>query len=147
MTSTDIIEQRVFLAAPPERVWRALTDAKEFGTWFASELDAPFAEGRTVSMVCLGERFAIDIVEMTPPSRLVWRWHPGWVDHSLDYTKEPKTTTVFDVAPHAGGTMLTVTESGFDAINAARRSSVFRDNVNGWLEQAASLKTYLASAA
>lgn len=145
MTDTDRIEQRVYLAATPERVWRALTDATEFGAWFASELDAPFAEGRTVSMTCLGERFAIDIVEMTPPRRLVWRWHPGWVDHSLDYTKEPKTTTAFDLAPHADGTMLTVTETGFDAINAARRPSVFRDNVNGWLEQAASLRKYLES--
>lgn len=90
MSDTDRIEQRVYLAATPERVWRALTDAAEFGAWFASELDQPFAEGRTVSMTCLGERFALDIVEMTPPCRLVWRWHPGWVDHSLDYTKEPK---------------------------------------------------------
>jgi len=147
MTSSDRIEQRIYLKASPERVWRALTNEAEFSSWFGSDLDDRIAEGVQLNMTCQGERFAVDIVELTPPSRLVWRWHPGWVDPAVDYSKEPRTTTVFDVAAHGDGTMLTVTESGFDAINAARRASVFSDNVNGWLEQVLSLQKHLENAA
>ena len=43
---SDIIEKRIELKAPVSRVWRALTDHREFGEWFRVGLDGPFSEGR-----------------------------------------------------------------------------------------------------
>lgn len=142
-SSTDRIEQKVYLAAAPERVWRALSEANEFMQWFGVALDGGFAERETVHMVWKDQRYPIEIVEMTAPQRLVWKWHPGAHDNAVDYAQEPMTTTVFDLEAHGEGTMLTVVESGFDAIGASRRASVLKDNVNGWLAQAKSLKEYL----
>ena len=48
-TTTDRIEKKFIVNAPRSRVWRALTDAKEFGTWFRMKFDRPFAEGGTVT--------------------------------------------------------------------------------------------------
>ncbi len=145
--NSDRIEQRVYLEARPERVWRALTDETEFASWFGVGLDGRIAAGTRLHMTWEGQRFAVDIIELVPPSRLVWRWHPGMFDAAVDYSKEPQTTTVFSLVPHGSGTMLTVVESGFDAIAAARRPSVLKDNVNGWLEQAVALRNHLKHAA
>jgi uncharacterized protein YndB with AHSA1/START domain len=48
MASTDRIEKTILLRAPRARVWRALTDADEFGTWFRVRLEDPFRAGATV---------------------------------------------------------------------------------------------------
>lgn len=145
--NTDRIEQKVYLAAPPERVWQALSQADEFAQWFGVALDGSFAEGETVHMVWKDQRYPILIVEMTAAKRLVWKWHPGAHDDAVDYVNEPMTTTVFDVEAHGEGTMLAVVETGFDAIAKSRRASVLSDNVNGWLDQAKSLRDYLKNAA
>lgn len=137
------IEQRIFLKAAPERVWRAISTRAEFEAWFETRLDADFTAGATIHMVWEDQRFPVEVVAVEPPTRLVWRWHPGMPDPAVDYAREPMTTVTFDVAPHLDGTMLTVTEAGFDAIAISRRPSVFRDNVNGWLGQANSLEKYL----
>jgi uncharacterized protein YndB with AHSA1/START domain len=46
--SSDRIEKRVSLKAPRERVWRAITDSKEFGTWFRCALEGPFEVGKRI---------------------------------------------------------------------------------------------------
>ena len=40
------IEKRIALKAPISRVWRALTDYREFGEWFRVKLDGPFVPGQ-----------------------------------------------------------------------------------------------------
>ncbi len=40
------IEKRIELKAPLSRVWRALTDHREFGEWFRGKLDGPFVPGQ-----------------------------------------------------------------------------------------------------
>src|SRR5919197_148326 len=47
-TVTDRIEKRIVLRAPRSRVWRALTNADEFGEWFCVKFEAPFTEGETI---------------------------------------------------------------------------------------------------
>jgi uncharacterized protein YndB with AHSA1/START domain len=41
----DRIEKSIELKAPVSRVWRAITDSREFGEWFHVKLDAPFEVG------------------------------------------------------------------------------------------------------
>jgi uncharacterized protein YndB with AHSA1/START domain len=136
--STDRIERQILLKAPRARVWRALSSAEEFGTWFGVALKGKaFAAGQRVrgQITHPGyEHIAFDVlVERMEPERLLsFRWHPYAVDPSVDYSKEPTTLVVFELQEVKGGTLLSVVESGFDKIPVARRAEAFRMNSGGW---------------
>ena len=118
-SSTDRIEKQVELRAPLARVWRALTDAREFGAWFGVALEGPFVLGATA----LGRithpgsehlTMRLVIARLEPQRCFAWRWHPYAVDPAVDYSAEPMTLVTCTLEEHAGGTRLTVVESGFD---------------------------------
>jgi uncharacterized protein YndB with AHSA1/START domain len=140
-TSTDRVERKILLKAPRSRVWRALSDAKELGDWFGVNFTGKtFVEGKHVQgqITYPGyEHLVMDVlIERIVPERLLsWRWHPAAIDSSVDYSKEPTTLVVFELAEGEGGTLLTVVESGFDKIPEARRATVLRMNTSGWEEQ------------
>jgi len=153
-TSGDRIEEQVLLHAPRARVWRALTNADELGTWFGVNLaGATIAPGAQVSghITSPGyEHVVFDAIveEMVPEQRFAWRWHPHAVDPAVDYAAEPRTLVTFTLedAP-GGGTLLRVVESGFAALPEARRESAFLGNSGGWRGQLQKrLPAYLASA-
>src|SRR5919108_4482484 len=95
------IDRSIDIAAPPERVWRALTNTKELSDWFKMIIEGEIAPGQEVWMTVTqageyhGMRFPVKIVEMTRPRRFVWQWHPGAVDPKMDLAKEPQTTVTF----------------------------------------------------
>jgi len=149
--STDRIEKRVVLRAPRARVWRAISDAQEFGTWFRMKLDGPFAQGRTVrAKVAIPgyEHMKVEMqVERIEPERYFsYRWHPYPNDPAIDYSTEPTTLVEFTLEEALGGagTALTIVESGFDRIPLARRSEAFRMNDGGWAGQIKNLAAYVA---
>ena len=148
-SSTDRIEKRVVLRAPLSRVWRALTDAKEFGTWFRVNLEGAFTEGRPIRgrMAIPGyEHVTLEmLVERIDPERYFsYRWHPYAVDPAKDYTAEPTTLVEFKLEDTDGETVLTIVESGFDRIPLARRAEAFRMNDAGWAGQIKKLARYVA---
>jgi uncharacterized protein YndB with AHSA1/START domain len=161
-TETDRIEKRIVLRATHARVWRALTDSKEFGSWFGMKFDAPFTPGATLRGTIVPttvdaevakqqkgvEGFSFDIVvERIEPERLFsFRWHPYAVDRDVDYSAEPTTLIVFELADAPEGVVLTVTESGFDRIPLARRAKAFAANDGGWSIQVKMIEKYLAQA-
>lgn len=133
----DRIEKRIELKAPVSRVWRALTDHREFGEWFRVKLDGPFEPGAVSRghMTYPGyEHLAWEatVQAMEPERRFSFTWHPYAIDPDADYSHEPTTLVEFRLEPTDGGTLLTVTESGFDAIPKDRRSEAFRMNEGGW---------------
>src|SRR6266480_1395969 len=65
-------------------------------------------------------------------------------DYPPDYSKEPSTLVEFRLEKTANGTVLTVTESGFDKLPADRRLEAFRRNEGGWAEQIKNVEAYLA---
>ena len=138
-TTTDRIEKRRVLRATPTRVWRAISNAREFGTWFGIELRDDFAPGATVhgKVTYQGKdvTFAFHIERMEPERLLSFRWHPFAIDPAIDYSHEPTTLVELAIAPAPEGTLLTVTESGFDQIPLARRAKAFEMNSGGWAEQ------------
>jgi uncharacterized protein YndB with AHSA1/START domain len=160
-TSTDRIEKKVVLRASRERVWRAISDAKEFGTWFGVEFDGPFVAGARLTGKVVptkadpevaktqepyaGTLFEIWVDTIEPMSLFSFRWHPFAVDPAVDYSREAKTLVLFELQEGQGGTTLTISESGFDAIPVARRAKAFTMNEQGWTGQAALVATYLAS--
>jgi uncharacterized protein YndB with AHSA1/START domain len=150
-TSTDRIERKILLKAPRSRVWRALSDAKEFGDWFGVDFTGEtFAEGKLVKgrVTYPGyEHLLMEIIiERLVPERLLsWRWHPAAIDPAVDYSQEPMTLVVFELKEGEGGTMLSVVESGFDKIPLARRADVFRMNSSGWDEQMTNIEKHVAA--
>jgi uncharacterized protein YndB with AHSA1/START domain len=148
--STDKIEKRVVLRAPRSRVWKAITDAKEFGTWFGAKFEGGFTAGATVRgrITTPGyDHLTMDVmVERVDPEHLFsYRWHPYAVEPDVDYSKEPTTLVEFRLDEVDGGTRLTVIESGFDGIPAARREEAFRMNEGGWTEQTRRIEQYVTA--
>jgi len=147
-TSTDRIEKEIVLRAPLSRVWKALTDAKEFGKWFQVEMKDAFAPGAPARgrITHPGyEHLTLEVqVERMEPERLFsFRWHPYAVDPKQDYSGEPTTLVVFELEAIPEGTRLKVTESGFDRIPLARRAEAFRMNSGGWAQQVENIAAYV----
>ena len=150
-TDTDRIEKRVILKAPRTRVWRAIADAEQFGEWFRMKFEAPFVEGQTVRGQILYPGYEhvtgeFQIVRIEPEHYFAYRWHPYAVDMAVDYSDEPTTLVEFRLADDAGGTVLTVTESGFDQIPLHRRAEAFRMNDGGWTGQMENIAGYVTTA-
>lgn len=147
--STDRIEKQFVLRAPRSRVWRAITTAKEFGTWFGINLDGAFAEGATIRgrMTLPGlEHVTLEflVVQIEPERYFSYRWHPYPMDPAVDYSAEPTTLVEYTLEDTAGGTALTVVESGFDGIPLPRRAEAFRKHDEGWVEQIGNLSRYVS---
>ena len=147
--STDRIEKRVVLRAPRTRVWHALTNADEFGTWFRVKLEGAFTEGRWIRgrlAIPDYEHLTLEmLVERIDPERYFsYRWHPYAVDPAVDYSAEPTTLVEFHLEETDGGTAVTIVESGFDRIPLARRAEAFRMNDQGWAGQIKHLARYVA---
>jgi uncharacterized protein YndB with AHSA1/START domain len=162
MTNTDRIEKSILLRAPLARVWRALADSTEFGTWFGIKFDGAFRPGESVHGVIVGttvddevarmqkehEGFPFDItIERMEPERLFsFRWHPFAVERGVDYSAEPTTLVEFSLGEVENGVMLKVTESGFDRIPLARRAQAFTANEGGWTIMVKMIAKYVGGA-
>jgi uncharacterized protein YndB with AHSA1/START domain len=150
-TSTDRIERKIQLKAPRSRVWRALSDATEFGAWFGVDFRGKaFVAGKPVQGKVTYPGYEhvvmeVQIERMEPERLLSWRWHPAAIDTSVDYSDEPTTLVVFELTEVDGGTLLTVVESGLDKIPLARRATVFRLNSSGWDEQMRNIEKHVAT--
>lgn len=159
MTS-DRIEKKILLRASRERVWRAVSDSAEFGRWFGARFDGPFVAGRSLRGRIVptemdaevaeqqkpydGMEFEVRVEQIEPMRRLAFRWHPYAVDVK-DFATEPTTLVTFELAEAAGGILLSIVESGFDAIPLARRAEAFKANEEGWDAQTRLVQKYLAA--
>jgi uncharacterized protein YndB with AHSA1/START domain len=150
-SSNDRIERTILLKAPRARVWRALSNAEEFGGWFGVDFKGQsFAAGKLVrgQVTYPGyEHIAMEVLieRMIPERLLSWRWHPAAIDPAVDYSAEPMTLVVFEIEEGEGGVVLRVVESGLDGIPPARRSTVFRLNTSGWDEQITNIEKHVAT--
>lgn len=160
---TDRIERRVLLDAPLDRVWHAISDAQEFGSWFGVRFDGPFVAGESLTGQIVpttvdpevaesqkpheGLRFEITVDRVEPMRLFSFRWHPYAADPAIDYSQEPTTLVAFELEESPGGTVLTITESGFDRIPLARRAAAFEMNAQGWEAQLTLIEKYLVQRA
>jgi uncharacterized protein YndB with AHSA1/START domain len=160
----DRIEKEILLRAPRARVWRALTDHREFGEWFGMRCDAPFKPGQAVTGTIVptaidaavakaqepykGMPFEMTIEQLEPERLFSFRWHPFAIDRNVDYSAEPTTLVTFtleDDERGGRGTLLKVCESGFDRIPLARRAAAFTANEQGWGMVVTLLEKYVAA--
>lgn len=147
-SSTDRIEKRIELRAPVARVWRALTDHREFGEWFRVQLEKPFKVGEYTrgQITYPGYEHVVmevQVEKLEVEKRFSFRWHPYAVDPEKDYSQETPTLVEFVLEKTATGTLLTVTESGFDALPVERRAEAFRMNEGGWEQQVKNIEAHV----
>jgi uncharacterized protein YndB with AHSA1/START domain len=150
LTSTDRIEKEVTLRAPRARVWRALTDAAEFGAWFGVKIEGPLAASKSVIgriTIPRYEHVTMEfVVQRVEPQHLfTYQWHPYAIDTAIDYSKEPMTLVEFHLTDAEGGTLLRIIESGFDKLPASRRAEAFRANDGGWNSQIKNIERHVAA--
>jgi uncharacterized protein YndB with AHSA1/START domain len=145
---SNTIEKPIELNAPVSKVWRALTDYREFGEWFRVKLDGPFVPGEisTGYITYPGYehlKWEATVQKMEPERLFSFTWHPYAVDPDFDYSNEPVTLVEFRLEPKDKGTVLYLTESGFDALPKDRRFEAFRMNEDGWTEQMTNIENHL----
>ncbi len=151
MSSTDRIEKEIVLRAPRARVWRALTDSTEFGTWFRVALEGPFVAGQALRGKILYPGYEhltweVSVVAIDEArGYFSFRWHPYAVDANVDYSTEEATLVEFQLSETPQGTKLVVIESGFDRLPAHRRAEAFRMNEGGWTAQLANIEAHVAA--
>jgi uncharacterized protein YndB with AHSA1/START domain len=161
--NTDRIERKILLHATRERVWKAISDADQFGTWFGVAFDGPFVQGARLTGRLVptaldpdiaklqaphaGKSFEFSVDQIDPMRRISFRWHPFAIEPGVDYSEEPTTLIVFELHESAGGTLLTISESGFDQIPLSRRATAFQMNDGGWTMQTTLIARYLATQA
>ena len=151
-SETSRIEKSVLIQAPRARVWKALTDLAEFSKWFGVSAEGEFSPGARLKMTVTIKEYAgivffLTVEKLRPMEFFSWRWHPGAPDPGVDYSMEPTTLVEFRLRDEAGGTRVTVVESGFEAIPLARRTKVLQENTGGWEYQMTSLEKYVREAA
>ncbi len=149
---SDKVEKRIELNASVSRVWRALTDFREFGQWFRVKLDGPFvpgqpSRGHLTYPAYEHLKWEVSVVKMEPGRYFAFTWHPYAIDPKVDYSKEPPTLVEFALQPMGERTLLIVTESGFDAIPKDRRAEAFRMNENGWAIQMKNIESHVSGSA
>jgi uncharacterized protein YndB with AHSA1/START domain len=156
----DRIEKSVILRASLERVWQAIADSAQFGTWFGVAFDGPFVAGSHLTGRIVptrvdpevadlqrpheGKSFAFYVEEIEPMRRIAFRWHPYAVEPGVDYAREPTTRIVFEIRQAEQGTLLVITETGFSNIPLERRAKAFTANDGGWTKQLRLIAKFLA---
>jgi len=148
--STDRIEKIVDLDAPRSRVWRAITDVKQFNQWFGVSLTSPFTPGAEVTGNMTHPKYShftmsIWIESIEPERFFSFRWHPYAIEEGVDYSAEPTTLVTFTFEDSGAGTKLTIVESGFDAIPESRRAKAFSMNERGWTGQAENIRKFVTT--
>jgi len=143
------IEKQIELKAPISRVWQALTDSQQFGDWFRVKLEGPFvpcqvSRGRITYPGYEYLKWEAVVQKVESERLFSFTWHPYAIDPKKDYGKETPTLVEFRLEPTANGTLLRLTESGFEKIPAERRAEAFEMNDGGWTEQMKNIENYLA---
>lgn len=144
------IEKQIEIKAPQSRVWRAVTDYREFSVWFRVALEAPFMAGQEARgrITYPGKEnlvMTITVQRIEPERLFSFTWHPYAIDPNADYSAEPPTLVEFILESTVNGTRLTVVESGFDSLPAHRRDLAFRMNDGGWAIQVQNIAQHVAA--
>jgi uncharacterized protein YndB with AHSA1/START domain len=143
------IQKRIELKAPVSRVWRALTDSREFGEWFRVKFEGPFdpglpARGQITHPGYEHLQMEVVVQKMEPERLFSYTWHPYAIDPDVDYSNETPTLVEFRLEESGNGMLLLITESGFDKIPSDRRLEAFRKNDGGWTQQLKNIESHVA---
>lgn len=126
------IERSIWINAPRERVWLAVTEPAQITQWFAPGADLIFKD-EMVLLRMEGEYVEIAIIEtFDPPRQLTTVGLP-----------ERAIATTYLLEEENGGTRFTVVESGLDSLPAEARQKHIEQNGAGWDMALVNLQSYI----
>jgi uncharacterized protein YndB with AHSA1/START domain len=123
----DVLLNEIFVAAPPERVFQALTDPSQLPKWWGSRelyritrMEADVREGGAYIISGQGvDGVAFDVrgeyIEVDPPHLLAYSWTASW-------TGDLKSTVRWELTPARDGTLVKVRHSGLSSSPEAAKS-------------------------
>ncbi|RYZ90283.1 MAG: vanillate O-demethylase oxidoreductase VanB [Proteobacteria bacterium] len=143
------IDRQIEIKANVSKVWKALTDHKQFGEWFHCRIDAPFKVGETTTGKHTwpgAEKFDFNVTvkDIRPETYFSYSWIPYAMDEKRDYSKETPTLVEFRLEPITAGTLLMVSETGFDHVPSDRRAEAFKMHTGGWEAQLKNIEAYVS---
>lgn len=126
------IEKSIWIAAPRERVWQAVSDPAQIAEWFGAVTNFT-KKGDTISARIGDMEVEVARVEvMDPPRQLTTR-----------NLQAPARTTTYTLTEENGGTRFTVTETGFEALTPGERNTQLDQNGEGWEMALQNLNAYI----
>jgi uncharacterized protein YndB with AHSA1/START domain len=146
----DVIQQSLFLAAPRERVWRAISEPKELAGWFSSlGIEGDLVPGNDI-VFCFemspsakeDGRCRARVVALEPNKRFAYRWRPGTCSVA-EVTDLTSTLVELILTDEKDGTIITIRESGFASLSDGE--TAYGDNNAGWADCLASLEKFAES--
>ncbi len=152
--AADSVEREILIEATPEVVWSVITEPAQISRWFSDEAEVQARAGADGTLTWRpggrgGEKecdsiVPIRVVEAEPFHRFSFRWsHPQGVEPD-----ETNSALVeFTLTEEAGGTRLTVIESGIDAVTHDEQGKTrYRaEHEQGWEKHLGELLDYVAS--
>jgi uncharacterized protein YndB with AHSA1/START domain len=145
----DRVEKTLDLRAPRSRVWRAISNPREFGTWFGLgeplELEGTFEPGGRILVRWAGRQdleLFCTVESVEPERRLAFRWVPYEIADGDDPARHPTTLIEMQLADIDAGTRLTISESGFAALPADKQYKR-EQNGMGWAIQLQSIAQHV----
>lgn len=135
------VRRTISIAAPVEKVWAAVTEAQYIAKWFAQHVVLPeVAVGIAGTFEFEGHGiFPVRVEQLDPPRMISYRWGN---DNAVPAVDESRSTVfTFTLEPIAGGTQLTVVETGFDTLTDPAAS--MEGNRGGWDAELDELVAYL----
>lgn len=138
MAEALTVERSVWINAPRERVWQAITDAEQIQQWWGDYWDIPTLEvGATIKFGKPDDFMLATIDVLDPPRQFTIHWPPQPQYHSTPIL------TIFVLAEENGGTRVTVSETGFEALPDDVRQTRFDQTAQGYATVMDNLKKYL----
>jgi uncharacterized protein YndB with AHSA1/START domain len=132
------VERSIWIKAPRERVWRAITDSQQLQQWWGDYWEITRLEmGATVKFGEADDPMSATIDVLDPPRQFSLLWPPQPQYHSI------KIFTTFVLAEEKDGTRVTVTETGFEALPDDIRQTRFDQTAQGYSTVLEALKGLL----
>jgi uncharacterized protein YndB with AHSA1/START domain len=132
------VERNIWINAPRERVWQAITDDKQIQQWWGDYWSIPALQvGATIEFGDADDPMHATIAVLDPPSQFTIQWPPQEQYHNIEIL------TIFRLAEENGGTRVSVTETGFEALPDDIRQKRYDSTGEGYTTVLADLKALL----
>src|SRR5262249_9176045 len=120
------LRKEAFYPYPPESVWTAITDRRALAEWLMPNDFEPTVGHRfhfqVDPMPGWSNKYECEVVEVTPPKRLVYTWI-----HLPKDASKPKPlpmTLTWELTPEGGGTRLVLVQTGIEVMGWWSRISM-----------------------